>query len=149
MPSSRLLKKSQEIKKGSQYQSRKDANPIGPQKTKSQVQANQKIELPLYDDDGPSEMEITEQNEMDPQNAQPEICEETSTISSDTQTDAKKNSDDSKKKSVAEIMKERISKAWKIQLKDMPLNDKLEYRDPQVVAEYSQDIYESMRKEED
>ena len=84
MQSSRLLKKSHEIKKGAQYQSRKDANPIGPQKTKSQVQANQKIELPHYDDDGQSEMETTEQNEMDPQNAQPEICEETSTISSDT-----------------------------------------------------------------
>jgi hypothetical protein len=43
-------------------QSRVDANPIGPQKNKSQVQANQKkndvqLELPLHDGDGSSEME--------------------------------------------------------------------------------------------
>lgn len=74
-------------------------------------------------------METTEQNEMDPQNAQPEICEETSTISSDTQPDAKKNSDGSKK-SVAAIHKERMAKAKKAQMKDMALNDKLDYRDP-------------------
>jgi hypothetical protein len=55
-------------------QNRVDANPIGPQKTKSQVQANQKkndvqLELPLHDEDGPSDMETTHQDE-DPQNLQ-------------------------------------------------------------------------------
>lgn len=54
-------------------QNRVDPNPIGPQKTKSQIQANQKktdnqLELSLQDEDGPSEMEITHQDEMDPQN---------------------------------------------------------------------------------
>ena len=34
-------------------------------------------------------------------------------------------------------------------MKDMALNDKLDYRDPQAVAEFAQDIYESMLKEED
>ena len=82
----------------------------------------------MFDDDQ-SEMETTEQHDMDPQNAQPEICEETSTISSDTQFENKKNSDGSKK-SVNEIFKERISKQKKIQMKDMALNDKLDYRDP-------------------
>lgn len=33
-------------------------------------------------------------------------------------------------------------------MKDMALNDKLDYRDPQAVAEFAQDIYESMRGEE-
>lgn len=54
-------------------QNRVDPNPIGPQKTKSQVQAIHKksdcqLELPLHDEDGPSEMETTHQDEMDPQN---------------------------------------------------------------------------------
>lgn len=54
-------------------QNRADPNPIGPQKTKSQIQANQKkndvqLELPLHDEEGPSEMETTHQDEMDPQN---------------------------------------------------------------------------------
>ena len=42
-----------------------------------------------------------------------------------------------------------MAKAKKAQMKDMALNDKLDYRDPQAVAEFAQDIYESMRKEED
>tara|TARA_B110001450_G_C17649014_1_gene492477 strand:- start:927 stop:1127 length:201 start_codon:yes stop_codon:yes gene_type:complete len=66
---------------------------------------------------------------MDPQNAQPEICEETSTISSEARFENKKNPDGSKK-TVNEIFKERLSKQKKIQMKDMALNDKLDYRDP-------------------
>ena len=33
-------------------------------------------------------------------------------------------------------------------MKDMPLSDKLDYKDPQTVSEFAQDIYWSMRKEE-
>lgn len=33
-------------------------------------------------------------------------------------------------------------------MKTLPLSDQLEYRDPQVLAEFSSDIYESMRKDE-
>ena len=36
----------------------------------------------------------------------------------------------------------------KDQKKKLPLNDQLEYRDPQVLAEYSPDIYKSMLREE-
>jgi len=60
-------------------------------------------EIPLNDDDGQSEMETTEQNEIDPQNMQVHNIDETSTISSESN----KNGDESKK-SVDAIFKERI-----------------------------------------
>jgi hypothetical protein len=33
-------------------------------------------------------------------------------------------------------------------MKDMALSDKLDFRNPQAVSEFAQDIYESMRGEE-
>lgn len=102
-------------------------------------------EYPLNDDDLQSEMEMTEQNDVDPQNVQNINIDETSTISSDTHRN--KSSDESKK-SVEAIFKERIQKWKKACLKDMTLSDKLDFKNPQAVSEFAQDIYESMRAEE-
>jgi len=51
--------------------------------------------------------------------------------------------------SVAEVFKERIQ-AWKKQeTADMNFSDKLEFNNPQTVADCAQSIYKNMRKEED
>lgn len=42
-------------------------------------------------------------------------------------------------------MKERLAQYKKTVLKDMVLSDKLDMRDPQSIAEYAQEIYESMK----
>jgi hypothetical protein len=44
---------------------------------------------------------------------------------------------------------EKLQNYRKEIMKGMALNDKLDMRDPQSIAEYAQDIYASMRKHED
>ena len=52
-------------------------------------------------------------------------------------------------KSVSEIFKERVA-AWKKRMmRDMTLADKLDFRDPQNVSEFSQEIYLNMLNGED
>lgn len=46
------------------------------------------------------------------------------------------------------VFKEREAKYQKKAMKNMTLADQLEFKDPQVLAEYSQDIYENMIKQE-
>jgi hypothetical protein len=81
-------------------------------------------------------METTHQE--DPQNMP--IQNDESIISSDTQCEVKK--------SVHEVFKERIAKWRKTQMKDMNLADQLDFKNPQCVSEFSQEIYENMIKEE-
>lgn len=69
------------------------------------------------------------------------IHNDESTISSDTQHEVKK--------SVQEVFKERIAKWRKIQMKDMNMADQLDFKNPQCVSEFAQEIYENMLKEED
>lgn len=69
------------------------------------------------------------------------IHNDESTISSDTQHEVKK--------SVQEVFKERITKWRKIQMKDMNMADQLDFKNPQCVSEFAQEIYENMLKEED
>ena len=52
------------------------------------------------------------------------------------------------KKSVSQIFKERCAEMKKQILPTLTLGDQLDFRDPQMLSEYAQDIYEVMRKEE-
>ena len=51
-------------------------------------------------------------------------------------------------KSVSQIFKERCAEMKKQILPTLTLGDQLDFRDPQMLSEYAQDIYEVMRKEE-
>lgn len=52
------------------------------------------------------------------------------------------------KKSVAEIFAERKQKYKREQMKTLPLSDQLDYRNPQVLSEFSSDIYQTMLRDE-
>jgi len=56
---------------------------------------------------------------------------------------------ENEEKSLADQCQEKLQNYRKEIMKGMALNDKLDMRDPQSVAEYAQDIYQSMRKHED
>lgn len=55
---------------------------------------------------------------------------------------------DNTKKSVAEIFAERKQMYKREQMKNMPLSDQLDYRNPQVLSEYSAGIYQTMLVDE-
>jgi ribosomal protein S18 len=55
---------------------------------------------------------------------------------------------DNSKKSVAEIFAERKQKYKRDQMKTLPLSDQLDYRNPQVLSEFSTQIYQTMLKDE-
>lgn len=55
---------------------------------------------------------------------------------------------DTSKKSVAEIFAERKQKYKRDQMKTLPLSDQLDYRNPQVLSEFSTQIYQTMLKDE-
>jgi len=53
-----------------------------------------------------------------------------------------------KTKSVSEIFKERCEKAKNAQKKNLPVQDQVEYNNPQALSELSQEIFENMKKDE-
>ena len=100
------------------------SNAIGPQKTKSQIQATQKLS-----DEG-SDTELRKQ-------------EVESTNSSEfSRMNLESN------KSVAQIFKERCAEMKKEIMPKLTLGDQLDFRNPQMLSEYANDIYLVMRKEE-
>ena len=101
-------------------------NAIGPQKTKSQVQAIQKLQ-----DNDEESMTETEMNKEEISNSSSEFVR-----------------GDNSKKSVAEIFAERKQKYKRDQMKTLPLSDQLDYRNPQVLSEFSAQIYQTMLKDE-
>jgi len=45
------------------------------------------------------------------------------------------------KKSVSQIFSERVAKMKKEMMPELTLSDQLDYRNPQMLSEYAQDIY--------
>ena len=101
-----------------------DSIPIGPQKTKSQIQANQKQNLLIEEQE--ADLETINDDELLNMHAIENQEDSASTVSSA----------ESKKKSVAEVFAERIAK-WKAEKsKSIPLSDQAQFEDPQVLAEF-------------
>lgn len=131
------------------------SKPIGPQQTKSQVQANQKKTKEdggIDDEQGSTDNE--EVADLSKIHQPQDSNDNNSTVSNSTNSKdiiiLNHNDSDHKKskKSVEEIFKERIQ-AWKKRImKDMTLSDKLDFRDPQNVSEFTQEIYQNMIREE-
>jgi hypothetical protein len=108
------------------YSNQNHAESIGPQKTKSQVQATQKMaDLDNQFSDEGSETEMRKQE-----------VESKSTISSEF---SRMNNES--KKSVSQIFKERCANMKKEIMPELTLSDQLDFRDPQMLSEYAQDIY--------
>lgn len=87
----------------------------------------------------------------EPQQREPQEDNE-STISSQSQNTLVnatiQSLDNKNEKTVDQIFKERVSKWKKLEMKKMSLSDQLDFRDPQNVSEFSQAIYENMKKQE-
>ena len=106
-----------------------NTNAIGPQKTKSQVQAIQKLQDANDDEESMTETEMNKEE-----------------LNSSASSEFKRC--DNSKKSVAEIFAERKQKYKREQMKTLPLSDQLDYRNPQVLSEFSTQIYQTMLKDE-
>lgn len=106
-----------------------NTNAIGPQKTKSQVQAIQKLQDTNDDEESMTETEMNKEE-----------------LNSSASSEFKRC--DNSKKSVAEIFAERKQKYKREQMKTLPLSDQLDYRNPQVLSEFSTQIYQTMLKDE-
>jgi len=89
--------------------------------------------MPLYtEEDGPSETD---------KNKDLEKVESDSTVSSE-------NKDGNKPKTVREVFQDRIKKFNKEIKVGMLLSDQLDFRDPQNLSEYAQEIFINMKNEE-
>lgn len=106
-----------------------NTNAIGPQKTKSQVQAIQKLQDTNDDEESMTETEMNKEE-----------------LNSSASSEFKRC--DNSKKSVTEIFAERKQRYKREQMKTLPLSDQLDYRNPQVLSEFSTQIYQTMLKDE-
>ena len=73
----------------------------------------------------------------------------TATTSDSLKSDIQKQPSIVSEEDVKEKVKERLTQYRKTVLKGMVLSDQLDMRDPQSLAEYAQEIYESMKNLED
>lgn len=102
------------------------------------------------EEEGPSD----DNDEIIEDSQQPQEAEDNnSTVSTESQNIVILESKISDKKngstkSVEEIFKERIQLWKKSIMKNMTLSDKLDFRDPQNVSEFTQEIYKNMIREE-
>ena len=106
-------------------------------KTKKRVEQVNKLQKKLED------LRTTDVNELweniiqkKPEN---EVMESDSTVSSESKN---------VKMTCRQVFEERIKKFNKEMKSDMILSDQLDYRDPQNLSEYAQEIYENMKSEE-
>ena len=122
IPAPSQVQKHSMIPRGAMTQ--RESIPIGPQKSKSQEQANQKDALENSIETDENSNHFISKEEI-PREQPEEVVVE--------------------RKTVAEIFQERIQKWKKDNIKDMALSDQLEFRDPHAVADCAQAIYENMK----
>lgn len=104
--------------------------PIGPQKSISQIQATQKLEV--------IDIKVTK---IDPRKIEVE--------DSSDHSDEEPIQEGDHSSKIQKIFKDRLKKYKKQEQKKMPKQDAEQFDDPQCVVEFTQEIYQRMRKEEE
>ena len=118
--------------------------PIGPQKTKIQVKATQKSS----DEDGPI-MQDTEQKQQESLRSSREIQLEAKLYDSDDDLEPINESDPQyHSKMIARQFRERVKQYKKKEMKEMAVQDQIDFKDPQNVSEFTQEIYQTLRLQE-
>ena len=116
--------------------------PIGPQKTKIQVKATQNLS-----NDGPI-MQDTEQK-LDHLRSKGDIQLESTLYDSDDDLEPINEQDPNYHAlMIARQFRERVKQYKRKEMKNMITQDKIEFKDPQNVSEFTQEIYLKLREQE-
>ena len=121
---------------------KEETMPIGPQKTKNQIKDTQKS----TDEDGPVMLD-TEQKQEPEKIEKPQIELQATLYDSDDDLEPiHENDPEYHAKMIQRQFKERIKQYKKKEMKEMTTQDQIEFKDPQSVSEFSQEIYQTLRQ---